>query len=175
MLAARKQVLPPLAQVDTVKTRILLADDHALTREGIRRLLSTQKDVEIVAEAASGQEALDLMHEARPDVVIMDISMPELNGIQTTQIIRRLFPHVQVVAQSGHSENAFVRAMFNAGASAYILKAFLSEDLLCAIRSVVAGKPYLGTEVRDHVDDALISSQVPPAQPRKAQLKDIGS
>ncbi len=156
-----QHVLLLLAQVDTVKTRILLADDHALTREGIRRLLSAQKDVEVVAEAASGQEALDLMREARPDVVVMDISMPELNGIQATQIIHRLFPHVQVVAQSGHSENAFVHAMFNAGASAYVLKAFLSEDLLCAIRSVVAGKPYLGMQVRDQMDDAAISSQDP--------------
>lgn len=148
-------------------TRILLADDHALTREGIRRLLSTQGDVEVVAEAASGQEALDLMREARPDVVVMDISMPNLNGIQATQLIRRRFPHVQVVAQSGHAENAFVHAMFNAGASAYVLKAFLAEDLLSAIRSVVAGKPYLGTQVRDQVNDAVISSQGSrPASPK---------
>jgi DNA-binding NarL/FixJ family response regulator len=135
-----------------VKTRILLADDQALTREGIRRLLDAEGDMEVVAEAASGQEALDLAQRTHPDVVIMDISMPELNGIQATQIIRRLFPEIQVVVQSGHSSNAYVHAMFNAGASAYVLKDFLSEDLLCAIRSVVAGKPYLGTRIRDRVD-----------------------
>lgn len=148
-----------------MKTRILLADDHDLTREGIRRLLSSQEDVEVVGEAASGQEALDLTRQTHPDIVIMDISMPKMNGIQATQIIRRLFPDIQVVAQSGHSTSAFVQAMFSAGASAYILKAFLAEDLLHAIRSVTAGRPYLGTQIRDQVDSHGLPSRPPlPSQ-----------
>ncbi|MBN2180347.1 MAG: response regulator transcription factor [Sedimentisphaerales bacterium] len=127
--------------------RIILVDDHRIIRQGLRSLLESQSDIEVIGEAENGHTAVQLVHEKQPDIVITDVTMPHLNGIEATSQITRLFPQVKVIALSGHSDNAFVTDMLKAGASAYVLKKCLFEELLGAIRIVNKGGRYLSPEV----------------------------
>ena len=127
--------------------KILLADDHKITREGLRSLLEKQQDMEVVAEAKDGRSAVNLAEELLPDVVIMDVSMPDLNGVQATrQIVGRL-PNVKIVGLSMHSDSLFVTEMLKSGASGYLLKDCAFEELTQAIRAVVAGNTYLSPSI----------------------------
>ena len=127
--------------------RILLADDHGIVREGLRSLLEKEPDIEVVGEAEDGRKALGLVRELLPDVVIMDISMPGLNGADATRQIVRQFPTVKVIALSMHSNRIFVADMLKAGASGYVLKECLFEELVEAIRIVAAGDKHLSPKV----------------------------
>lgn len=140
-----------------MSTRILLADDHAMLREGLRSLLEKQGDMEIVAEAEDGRKAIDLVAELMPDIVIMDITMPNLNGVDAARQITRRFAGVKVIALSIHANKRFVADMLKAGASGYILKECLFDELVKSIRIVTAGGTYLspritGVVVDDYVD-----------------------
>src|SRR5882672_2386634 len=104
------------------KTRILLADDHAVVRQGFKMILSAQPDMEIVGEAANGREAVELAERLRPDVVVMDVAMPELNGIEATRRVTGAAPHTRVIALSMHKDSVYVREVLRAGARGYILK-----------------------------------------------------
>jgi two-component system, NarL family, response regulator NreC len=128
-------------------TRILLVDDHELMREGLRSILEREKDVEIVGEASSGRDAVALSRTLEPDVVVMDVGMKDLNGIDATRQIRSEFPGVQVIALSSHSDSRYVSAMLEAGACGYVLKANASADLCEALRAARQGKSYLCAEV----------------------------
>ena len=134
--------------------RVVLADDHVIVRDGLRSLLEQQSNIKIVAEAADGLEAVKVADETRPDVVIMDASMPTLNGMEATRRIRAQRPEVRVMCLSMHCESRFVSAMLEAGASAYLLKDCASEELVRAIHTVLAGQIYLspgiGQVVADH-------------------------
>jgi DNA-binding NarL/FixJ family response regulator len=135
--------------------RIVLADDHKIMREGLRSLLSQQKDFEILAEAEDGRAVVDLVQQHRPDVVIMDVTMPELNGIEATRQILAGGAATRVIALSMHPDRHFVGEMFKAGASGYLLKLCASEELAQAIRHVVAGHHYIspsiaGTVLKDY-------------------------
>ena len=127
--------------------RILLADDHGIVREGLRSLLEKEPDIKVVGEAENGRKALGLVSELLPDVVIMDISMPGLNGADATRQIVRQFPAVKVIALSMHSNRIFVADMLKAGASGYVLKECLFEELVEAIRIVAAGDKHLSPKV----------------------------
>ena len=127
--------------------RILLADDHGIMREGLRSLLEKEPDIKVVGEAEDGRRALGLVSELLPDVVIMDISMPGLNGADATRRIVHQFPIVKVIALSMHSNRIFVVDMFKAGASGYVLKECLFDELVEAIRIVAAGDKYLSPKV----------------------------
>ena len=129
------------------KIRVLLADDHAILSAGLRALLGYYDDIEIVGEARHGTEAVELVRELRPDVVLMDIAMPGLNGIEATRLIRRQYPHTRVLILSQHGERQYVLAVLQAGASGYILKRALGSDLLGALRAVARGETYLHPEV----------------------------
>ena len=136
--------------------RILLADDHKITREGLRSLISKQSDMKVVAEAENGRDAVGLAKELRPDVIIMDVSMPDLNGIEATKQILSESENVKVVALSMHSDNLFVSEMLKSGASGYMLKDCAFEELDRAIREVVRGNTYLspmisGVVVEDYL------------------------
>lgn len=127
--------------------RILLADDHKIVREGIRALLEKQPNMEVVAEAEDGRTAVRLARDLSPDVVVMDIGMPALNGIEATRQIVSELPGVKVVALSMHSNRRFVARMLKAGASGYLLKDCAFEELIRAVRAVAAGQLYLSPEI----------------------------
>lgn len=130
-----------------MSTRILLADDHKIVRDGLRSLLMMQQDMEVIAEADGGQSSVDLCRKLSPDVVVMDVAMPDLNGIEATQQILKANPSIKVVALSMHSDRRFVGGMLRAGASAYLLKDCAFEELVDAIRAVRADHGYLSPRI----------------------------
>jgi len=133
------------------KIRILLADDHAVVRQGFKMILAAQPDMEIVGEAGNGREALDLAGQLQPDVAVMDVAMPELNGIEATRRLADLSPRTRVLALSMHKDSVYVREILRAGARGYLLKDSISSDLLAAVRAVARGEGYLSPGVSDAV------------------------
>ena len=135
------------------RIRILLADDHAVVRQGFKMILDAQPDMEIVGEAANGREAVDLAEQLRPDVVVMDVAMPELNGIEATRRLASSVPHARVVALSMHKDSVYVREILRAGARGYLLKDSGAADLVAAIHAVASGESYLSPAVSNAVLD----------------------
>jgi len=133
------------------KIRILLADDHAVVRQGFKMILAAQPDMEIVGEAGNGREALDLAGQLQPDVIVMDVAMPELNGIEATRRVADLSPRTRVLALSMHKDSVYVREILRAGARGYLLKDAIASDLLAAVRAVARGEGYLSPGVSDAV------------------------
>jgi len=134
-----------------VKHRILIADDHRIVRQGLRSLVEQENDLKVVGMAANGRQALQMSRRLIPDVIIMDISMPDLNGIDATSQIVKEVPGVKVIALSMHSEKQLIDGMLRAGAAGYLLKESAFEELIKAIRIVCAGKKYLSPDVTDIV------------------------
>ncbi|MHC4509850.1 MAG: response regulator [Planctomycetota bacterium] len=139
-----------------MNTKVLLVDDHALIREGLRSLLEKQPEIEVVADVDDGRKALDLTRELSPDIVIMDVTMPRLGGIEATRQITAEFPTVKIIALSIHSKRRFVSDMLSAGAAGYILKECLFDELVQAIEVVAAGGRYLSPRVTDMVVDDYV-------------------
>ena len=133
------------------KIRILLADDHAVVRQGFKMILAAQPDMEIVGEAGNGREALDLAGQLQPDVIVMDVAMPELNGIEATRRVADLSPRSRVLALSMHKDSVYVREILRAGARGYLLKDSIASDLLAAVRAIARGEGYLSPGVSDAV------------------------
>ena len=129
--------------------KIVLADDHQIVRQGLRTLLAAEPDMKVLGEADNGRAILKLVQELSPQVVIMDISMPDLNGIEATRQILAANPQIKVIALSMHSDSLFVLNMLKAGASGYLLKDCALEELVKAIRTVVRQKTYLSPGVSD--------------------------
>lgn len=130
-----------------MKTRVVLIDDHKMMREGLAAMLATAPDIEVVGEGADGRSALQLARTVQPDVIVMDIAMPDLNGIEATTRIRAEHPRVKVVALSLHSDKRYVQHMLDAGASGYVLKVAAYDELLRAVRAASLGKDYLSPEI----------------------------
>lgn len=130
-----------------MSTRILLVDDHAITREGLRSLIEKQPDMEVVGEAEDGRKAVEMVRELLPDIIITDLTMPNLNGVDATRQIVREFPNIKVIALSIHSNRAFVVDMLKAGASGYVLKECTFDELVEAIQTVIDGGVYLSPKV----------------------------
>ena len=141
--------------------RLLIADDHKLMREGLRALIEKEPDMQVVGEAEDGKSIVGLVGKASPHVIVMDVSMPDLNGIDATRKILAANPHVKVVGLSGHADQHFVREMLTAGASAYILKHTASDELMRAIRTVMKGGKYLSSDVARGVMDAYVEMSRP--------------
>lgn len=135
------------------KIRILLADDHAVVRQGFRMILGAQPDMEIVGEAGNGREAVEMSQGLQPDVVVMDVAMPELNGIEATRRMGDAAPHARVLALSMHKDSVYVREILRAGARGYLLKDSIDIDLLAAVRAVAKGEGFLSPAVSDSVLD----------------------
>jgi two-component system response regulator NreC len=134
-----------------MSTRVILADDHTIVRHGLSKLIQQQEDMEVIAQAGDGHSTVELTRELSPDIVIMDIGMPDLNGIEATRQIVRDFPKVKVIGLSMHSGRKFVTEMLRAGASGYLLKDCALEELTTAIKTVAAGKIYLSPAITDVV------------------------
>jgi two-component system response regulator NreC len=140
-----------------VSVRILLADDHKIVRDGLRALIDNEPDLQVVAETEDGRSAIRLADELSPDVIILDIGMPDLNGIEAARRIIGEHPHIKVVGLSMHSDRRFVSEMLRAGASGYLLKDCAFEELTRAIKAVMANEIYLspkiaGTVIEDYVN-----------------------
>ncbi len=133
------------------KLRVFLADDHPVVREGLKALISAQPDMEVVGEAADGEETVRLATELHPDVVVMDISMPRRDGTAATQDLKRRCPGVKVVALTVHEDRSYVRHVLGAGASGYVVKRTAPEELVTAIRSIAAGMTYVDPSVASEV------------------------
>ena len=125
------------------KIRILIADDHSIVREGVRMILAGQDDFDVVGEASTGREALERARELKPDLVVMDISMPDMTGIQATEKIRKELPQVQVLGLTMHEEDSYVFELLKVGAAGYVLKRAAAEDLVSAVRAAHRGEAFL--------------------------------
>jgi len=135
------------------RIRILLAADHAVVRQGFKMILGAQPDMEIVGEASNGREAVELADRLKPEVVVMDVSMPELNGIEATRRLAESAPHVRVLALSMHKDSVYVREILRAGARGYLLKDSVAGDLVSAVRAIAAGEGYISPQVSNAVLD----------------------
>jgi two-component system, NarL family, response regulator NreC len=133
------------------KLRIFLADDHMVVREGLKAMINAQPDMHVIGEAGDGQTAWQQAQECQPDVVIMDITMPNLNGVQATTQLKRACPDIKVLALSVHDDTSYLRQLLAAGATGYILKHTAAEDLIQAIRMVAGGGVYLDPALASHV------------------------
>ena len=127
--------------------RVLIADDHKIMLAGLRSLLEKQSDIDVVGEAENGRKAVQMAQEKKPDVIVMDVSMPDLNGIEATTQIKESVPESRVIALSMHSDKRFVMGMLRAGAAGYLLKDCASQELANAIVQVAGGKKYLSPEI----------------------------
>ena len=144
--------------------RIVLADDHRIMREGLRRLLDAEPGLEVVGEAGDGRTAITLVEEHHPDLVILDIGMPDLNGIEAARRILGEHPTIKIVALSMHADRRFVGEMLKAGASAYVLKEGAFEELIAAIEAVTEGKIYLSPRIAGVVVDDYLTQMERPAR-----------
>ena len=139
-----------------MSTRIIIVDDHGIIREGLKVLLEKHNDIEVVGQANDGWSATELARELKPDIVIMDITMPNLNGIDAAKQILELGKKIKVIALSIHSSRHFVADMLKAGASGYVLKESLFDELIEAINTVTAGKIYLSPGITSTVVDDYV-------------------
>lgn len=132
-------------------TKVLIADDHQLFREGLVNLISSAPDIDVIAEAKDGKEATEQARKMKPDVVLIDIGMPQMNGIEATRIIKKENPKMKVIAVSMHSDRQFVKGVLEAGADGYLLKNCTYRQLIDAIQSVISGKKYLSDDITEMV------------------------
>lgn len=147
------------------RIRILLADDHTVLRAGLRALLAGQGDLEVIGEASDGAEAIRLAQALRPGVVVMDIGMPGVNGIDATARIKRELPGVKVLILSMHDDQGYLRQVLRAGASGYVLKRAADTELLAAIRAAARGEVFLDPAMAK----ALVEEVVQPSRPSAAE------
>ena len=136
-----------------MKIKLLIVDDHQLFREGLVNLLGDTEDIEIIGQASNGKEAIELAEKLSPEIIIMDIGMPVINGIEATIVLQKRYPEIKIIALSMHSEKHYVKEMLEAGASGYLFKNCTYQQLIEGIHMVYAGKKYLSdtiTEVLIH-------------------------
>lgn len=141
----------------TQPIRIMIVDDHNIVRHGLRQSLSQEDDITVVAETDNGRSAVELASEHNPDVIVMDVSMPDMNGIEATRQILKTNPDIKIIALSMHSEKQYVLSMVKSGARGYLLKTNLFEELLTAIRTVIEGNVFLSPEITEHIVKSAIA------------------
>jgi len=150
------------------KQRILLAEDHAILRDGLCSLFAGEPDLEVVGDAADGQQAIQQANALLPDLVLMDLSMPRMNGTEAIGAIKRRHPDIKILALTVHKSEEYVRAALDAGADGYVLKDDSRQELLTAIRSVMAGNSYLSPGVCNKVVSGFLGRSGPTGSPSTA-------
>lgn len=146
------------------KIRILIADDHALVREGTRRVLEQEPDLEVVGEAVDGEEAVELATSLKPDVAIVDVSMPKMDGIEATRRIKATCPSINVLILSAYDDDQFIFSLLEAGAAGYLLKTIRSRELVDAVRAVYSGESVLHPSIARKVLNRFVSAAGKPAE-----------
>lgn len=145
------------------KIKVLLADDHVVVRQGLRALLMAEEDIEIVGEADNGRQAIQLAKKVLPDVAVIDVAMPVLNGLEATRQITRALPSIKVLILSSYSDDEYVQQLTQAGAAGYLVKQTAATDLLKAIREAYRGNAYFSPSIakrlRDHCREAFVTGQ----------------
>ena len=144
--------------------RVLICDDQTVVREGLAAILSTDPEIEVVGLARNGREALDLLQETQPDVVLMDLKMPVMNGVQTTQYLRRAHPEVSVLVLTTYADDQWVLDAVRAGAAGYLLKDTRRDTLVDAIKGTAAGKTYLDPAIAGKLTQQVATGMAPPRQ-----------
>lgn len=152
------------------KLRILLVDDHQMIREGLRLLINAQKDMVVAGEASNGEEALARARELKPDVVVMDLSMPKMNGLQATERLKAERPEIRVVALTAHEDEGYLRQLVSAGASGYVLKRSAGDELVTAIRTVAGGGAHFEPSLANM---ALVRQAAPPVPGKDARTGEV--
>jgi DNA-binding NarL/FixJ family response regulator len=150
--------------------KILIVDDHGIVREGLKSLLQNQSDMEVVGEGQDGQIAVELAEQLSPDMVIMDMSMPNLNGIEATRLILQHSPNIKVIILSMHSDRHIVKETLEVGASAYVLKSNLFDEMLRALETVAEGGRYLSPRITDVVVDDYVGESTENGSAKTTKL-----
>lgn len=162
-----------------MSTTVLLVDDHRMVREGLRLILDQAPDIEVIGEAECGRSALEMMEHLKPDIVVMDIGMPGLNGIEATRQARMRCPQVRLLGLSTYTDRQYILRMLDAGASGYVPKSAAADELIKAIQTVMRGEVYLGAELvqsvivryaRQSVDKAPAATTLGPREREILQL-----
>jgi DNA-binding NarL/FixJ family response regulator len=156
--------------VDVIQTRILVADDHEVVRRGFRALLETRSDWQVCGEAVTGREAVEKAVQSKPDVVVMDISMPELNGLEATRQIVKTAPQTQVLILTMHDSEELVKEVLTAGARGYVLKSDAGRDLVAAVEAVRRRKPFFSSRVSEIVLDGYLNKDPDAPEPKRSRL-----
>ena len=154
------------------KLRIMLADDHETVREGLKLIVNAQEDMEVVGEASDGLEAVAQARKILPDVLVMDISMPRLNGLKATERLKEVCPYIKVLTLSRHADDGYIQQLLRAGASGYVLKQSASTELIHAIRAVADGGRYLDPKLAAKAMDAYSARAGAPRGEAKGALTD---
>lgn len=154
------------------KIRIVLADDHAVVREGLKTLVHAQPDMEVVGECCDGKTAVQRVQELQPDVAVMDISMPGLNGAMATRQIIQTSPNTKILALTVHEDRSYLRELLDAGAAAYILKRSAADELIRALRMVAAGDLYLDPSLAGKVVASLVGKTATGPHGNRGELSD---
>ncbi len=153
--------------------QVIIADDHVVTRHGLKQLLSTQKDIELVGEAASGEEVLQLLRMKKADIVVMDVKMPGMGGLDATQQIIQRYPRVKVLGLSACNEESYYTHFIKAGASGYLTKGTSLEEMLKAIKAVHAGKHYFSPEIAQKLAEKHVFNDDEESPFNKLSLREI--
>ena len=152
------------------KLRIFLADDHAVLRDGLKALVNAQADMEVVGEADNGRDAWLKVKELLPDIVVMDVSMPELNGVQATEILKRECHEVKVLALTAYKDKASLDQLLKVGALGYVLKMSAAKELIEALRMVAAGNVYVDQEMTEKIAEGYVRNQFLRGATRQREL-----
>ena len=154
------------------KVRLLLVEDHTIVREGLRALLSRYDNVEVVGEARDGVEALEQVDKLHPDIVLMDVAMPRMNGMEATRLIHERHPETKVIILTQYSDKYYVRSLLKAGATGYILKDVLGDELIRAITTVMGGEPYVHSAVSGEVV-RMVQEPAASLSPREQEILEL--
>jgi DNA-binding NarL/FixJ family response regulator len=152
------------------KLRVFVADDHAVLRDGLKALVSAQPDMEIVGEAENGQSTYEKAKELMPDVLLMDISMPGVSGVQATELLRRDCPFIKILVLTAYKDKGYLDRLLKVGASGFILKLSAAEELIGAIRLVAEGRTYLDPQMVDRIAEGYVRSKTLKGERRQREL-----
>lgn len=151
---------------------VLLVEDHEIVREGVKMLVDSQDDMRVVGEAANGEIAIKKVAELNPDIILMDVSMPELNGLKATKRIKKVYPNTKILTLTRHTDDGYIQQLIQAGANGYVLKQSAPNELINAIRAVAEGKAYLDPALTEKVMGGYLRQSTARKNAAKVHLSD---